>query len=76
MFMKFRLFLTAIQNTLLGGVNMVDVSPFGGNYSGVVVTNNSIAGGFASQPASGSATKGTNNEDVVIKYVEQHLICS
>ena len=48
---------------------MVDVSPFGGNYTGVVVTNNTIAGGFASQAAQGSETKGTNNNDAIIKYV-------
>lgn len=48
---------------------MVDVDPFGGNYDGVVVTNNTIAGGFASQPAEGSETKGTNTDDVIIKYV-------
>lgn len=54
-------------NTLLGGINMVDVSPFNGNYSGVVVTNNTIAGGFADGTPSGSQTKGTNNEDVIIK---------
>jgi len=46
---------------------MVDVSPWSGDYKGVVVTNNTIAGGFASSPDDGSATKGTNNEDVVIK---------
>ncbi|KIJ13273.1 hypothetical protein PAXINDRAFT_170553 [Paxillus involutus ATCC 200175] len=54
-------------HTLLGGINMVDVTPFGGNYDGVVVTNNTIAGGFASQPAEGSETDGTNNNDVIIK---------
>lgn len=48
---------------------MVDVSPFGGDYSGVVVTNNTIAGGFASESAQGSETSGTNNNDVIIKYV-------
>jgi parallel beta-helix repeat protein len=53
--------------TLLGGINLVDVNPFGGNYDGVVVTNNTIAGGFASQPAEGSETEGTNNDDVIIK---------
>ncbi|KAG1748471.1 uncharacterized protein EDB91DRAFT_1114212 [Suillus paluster] len=54
-------------NTLLGGINMVDVSPFGGNYKGVVVTNNSIVGGSVFDPVTGSATKGANNKDVVIK---------
>ncbi|KAF8437255.1 hypothetical protein L210DRAFT_3547299 [Boletus edulis BED1] len=54
-------------HTLLGGINMVDVQPFGGNYDDVVVTNNLIAGGFASQAPQGNETKGTNNNDVVIK---------
>lgn len=48
---------------------MVDVEPYGGDYKSVVVTNNTIAGGFASQTAQGSETKGTNNNDVIIKYV-------
>jgi len=47
---------------------MVDVSPYSGNYRGVVVTNNTIMGGFATSPDVGSATDGTNSEDVVIKY--------
>ncbi|KAH7887390.1 pectin lyase fold/virulence factor [Phlebopus sp. FC_14] len=54
-------------NTLLGGINMVDVNPFSGNYDGVVVTNNTIAGGFATEPDEGSETLGTNNYDVIIK---------
>ncbi|KAH0840261.1 hypothetical protein J3R83DRAFT_1268 [Lanmaoa asiatica] len=53
--------------TLLGGINMVDVTPFGGDYDGVVVTNNTIAGGFASQSPQGSETKGTNNYNAIIK---------
>lgn len=57
------------QQTLLGGINMVDVSPFEGDYDGVVVTNNTIAGAFASQLPQGSETKGTNNYSAVIKYV-------
>jgi hypothetical protein len=47
---------------------MVDVAPYSGDYKGVVVTNNTIAGGFATSSDTGSATKGTNNEDVIIKY--------
>ncbi|KAF9226886.1 hypothetical protein BS17DRAFT_776286 [Gyrodon lividus] len=54
-------------HTLLGGINMVDVSPFGGDFNDVVVTNNTIAGGFASQTAQGSETKGTNDNNVIIK---------
>ncbi|KAG2135711.1 uncharacterized protein EDB93DRAFT_1322697 [Suillus bovinus] len=55
------------NNTLLGGINMVDVTPYSGDYKGVVVTNNTIMGGFATSPDTGSATDGTNNEDVIIK---------
>lgn len=55
------------NNTLLGGINMVDVSPYSGDYKGVVVTNNTIMGGFATDPDTGSAIKGTNNQDVIIK---------
>lgn len=58
-----------LQQTLLGGINLVDFDPWGGDYNGVVVTNNIIAGGFASQPAQGSETDGTNSNDTVIKYV-------
>lgn len=57
------------QNTLLGGINMVDYNPWSGNYTGVIVTNNTIAGGFANGSPTGSQVKGTNNEDVIIKYV-------
>lgn len=59
-----------MQNTLLGGINMVDVVPFSGDYKGTVVTNNTIMGGFATSPDTGSATDGTNNQDVIIKYVQ------
>lgn len=55
------------NNTLLGGINMVDVVPFSGDYKGTVVTNNTIMGGFATSPDTGSATDGTNNQDVIIK---------
>lgn len=48
---------------------MVDVSPYGGDYEGVVVTNNTIAGGFSSQLPEGSETTGTNVYDAIIKYV-------
>ncbi|KAG8219008.1 hypothetical protein J3R82DRAFT_4764 [Butyriboletus roseoflavus] len=54
-------------HTLLGGINMVDVAPYSGDYQGVVVTNNIIAGGFASQLPQGSETKGTNDYNAVIK---------
>ncbi|KAG1877548.1 hypothetical protein F4604DRAFT_1924194 [Suillus subluteus] len=55
------------NNTLLGGINMVDVTPYNGDYKGVVVKNNTIMGGFATSSDTGSATDGTNNQDVIIK---------
>ncbi|KAI9513289.1 hypothetical protein F5148DRAFT_289137 [Russula earlei] len=55
------------NNTLLGGINMVDVLPWGGNYSGTVVQNNTILGGFATDSKSATQTDGQNAEDVIIK---------
>ncbi|KAF9236243.1 pectin lyase fold/virulence factor [Melanogaster broomeanus] len=55
------------RHTMLGGINLVDIIPFGGDYDGVIVTNNIIAGGFASQTAQGSQTKGSHDNDVIIK---------
>jgi hypothetical protein len=52
---------------LLGGINMVDYDPFSGNYTGVIVRNNTILGGFSTQTPEGTENKGTNNDDVVIK---------
>ncbi|EIW76326.1 hypothetical protein CONPUDRAFT_139719 [Coniophora puteana RWD-64-598 SS2] len=52
---------------LLGGINLVDVVPFGGDFNGVVVTNNTIAGGFATTPNNGSSRYGENPNDVLIK---------
>ncbi|KAI0751072.1 hypothetical protein C8Q80DRAFT_1155380 [Daedaleopsis nitida] len=53
--------------TLLGGINMVDYDPWNGNYTGTVVQNNVIYGGFASDPAVAGDTKGENDEDAIIK---------
>jgi len=53
--------------TLLGGINMVDYDPWNGNYTGAIVRNNTIMGGFASGVAQGAETKGTNAEDTIIK---------
>jgi hypothetical protein len=56
------------QYTLLGGINMVDYNPFSGDYSGTVVRNNTILGGFASDDEDEvRQTKGENDEDVIIK---------
>jgi hypothetical protein len=48
---------------------MVDYDPFSGNYSGTVVRNNTIMGGFAAGPAEAGEAKGVNSEDAIIKYV-------
>ena len=55
--------------TLLGGINMVDYEPWSGNYTGTVVRNNVILGGFASDPATADETRGENDEDAIIKWV-------
>ncbi|KAI9432391.1 hypothetical protein H4582DRAFT_2113168 [Lactarius indigo] len=55
------------NNTLLGGINMVDVTPWGGDYSGTVVRNNTIIGGFATDSMSTTQSDGTNVDDVIIK---------
>ncbi|KAG6910809.1 hypothetical protein DXG01_007698 [Tephrocybe rancida] len=56
-----------LNHTLLGGINMVDYDPFSGNYTGTVVTNNTILGGFATDTEEPSDTKGNNFEGAVIK---------
>ncbi len=53
--------------TLLGGINMVDYDPWNGNYTGTVVRDNVILGGFASDPATPGESKGENDEDAIIK---------
>ncbi|KAI0303982.1 hypothetical protein BC826DRAFT_1128648 [Russula brevipes] len=56
-----------VNKTLLGGINMVDVTPWGGNYSGTVVRNNTIFGGFATDSKSASQKDGENVDDVIVK---------
>jgi hypothetical protein len=49
---------------------MVDYDPWHGNYTNTIVRHNTIAGGFATdQPDSPTDQFGTNNEDVIIKFV-------
>jgi len=55
------------NSTLLGGINLVDVTPWGGNYSGTIVHNNTIIGGFATDSKSAHQTDGDNVDDVIIK---------
>ena len=46
---------------------MVDYEPWNGNYTGTVVRNNVIYGGFATDPAGAGETHGENDEDAIIK---------
>jgi len=55
------------NRTLLGGINMVDVEPWGGNYTGTIARNNTILGGFATDSKSATQEDGSNAEDVIIK---------
>ncbi|KIP04892.1 hypothetical protein PHLGIDRAFT_92862 [Phlebiopsis gigantea 11061_1 CR5-6] len=55
------------NHTLLGGINLVDYLPWKGNYTNTIVRNNHIVGGFATENPEGTETKGTNDEDVIIK---------
>ncbi|KAJ7688677.1 pectin lyase fold/virulence factor, partial [Mycena rosella] len=55
------------NQTLLGGINMVDYLPWQGNYTNTVVRNNTILGGYATTPDFDRDRKGTNSEDAVIK---------
>lgn len=65
-----------IQNTLLGGINMVDYEPWKGNYTNTVVRNNTIRGGFATSSELPGEKDGTNTNDVIIKYVLSTVRCS
>jgi hypothetical protein len=56
------------QNIALGGINMVDIT-WGGNFEGVVVQNNLILGGFATDGKEATQKSGTNAYNAVIKYV-------
>jgi hypothetical protein len=48
---------------------MVDYDPFDGDYSGTVVRDNQILGGFATDVEESGDTKGNNFENAIIKYV-------
>ncbi|KDQ64203.1 hypothetical protein JAAARDRAFT_27830 [Jaapia argillacea MUCL 33604] len=56
-----------VNQTLLGGINMVDYDPFSGDYTGTIVTNNTIVGAFATGPDTDGDSKGVNKPDVIIK---------
>ncbi|THH28421.1 hypothetical protein EUX98_g5766 [Antrodiella citrinella] len=53
--------------TLLGGINMVDYEPWGGNYTNTIVRNNSIFGGFSTDTPTPGEEDGANQDDVIIK---------
>lgn len=46
---------------------MVDIDPWGGNYTGVVVRNNTVLGGFATDSDSAVQKDGENIDDVIVK---------
>ncbi|KAJ6615617.1 hypothetical protein B0H10DRAFT_2220261 [Mycena sp. CBHHK59/15] len=56
-----------LNQTLLGGINMVDYLPWKGNYTNTIVRNNTIIGGFATSVEVGDDKTGTNADDAVIK---------
>lgn len=53
----------------LGGINLVDYLPWTGDFTGTVVENNSILGGFATNLTDPSDDEGKNSADAFIKYV-------
>jgi len=60
--------IRVINSTLLGGINMVDFLPWNGDYTGTIVQNNTIMGGFAANSStSPSQNDGENAGDAIIK---------
>jgi len=55
-----------LNNTLIGGINMVDYETWLGNYTGTTVYNNTILGGFADVNP-GNSSYGTNSGHAIIK---------
>ncbi|KIO32779.1 hypothetical protein M407DRAFT_13820 [Tulasnella calospora MUT 4182] len=51
----------------LGGINLVDYDPWAGDYTGVVVENNQILGGFATSVTDPATDQGKNSEGAFIK---------
>lgn len=56
-----------MQQTLLGGINMVDYDPWGGDYTGTIVRDNLILGGFATDEPD-KDQKGNNFKNAIIKW--------
>ncbi|KAJ7055024.1 hypothetical protein C8F01DRAFT_1160746 [Mycena amicta] len=55
------------NQTLLGGINLVDYEPWLGNYTDTVVRDNIIMGGFATSRDVDADEKGSNTYDAIIK---------
>ncbi|KAF5387808.1 hypothetical protein D9615_000725 [Tricholomella constricta] len=62
-----QIYNNTIWQTLLGGINMVDYEPFSGDFTGTIVTNNTILGGFATDSQEPSDVKGNNFQGAIIK---------
>jgi len=57
-----------LNQTLLGGINMVDYDPWSGDFTGTVVRDNLILGGFATDAIDNdNNSKGNNFENAIIK---------
>ena len=46
---------------------MVDINPWSGNYTGTIVRDNTIVGGFATSVDGDGDNKGSNNETAIMK---------
>jgi len=55
------------NNTCLGGINLVDYDPFSGNYTDVMVRENTIIGGYANVRPSINPQYANNTENAIIK---------
>ena len=51
----------------LGGINLVDYDPWSGNFTGVLVEDNQILGGFATNLTDPSKQEGKNANETFIK---------
>lgn len=67
--MAAHILLNDSQAMQLGGINLVDYAPWDGDYTGVVVENNQILGGFATSVTDPATDQGKNPEGAFIKSV-------
>ncbi|KXN89470.1 hypothetical protein AN958_05632 [Leucoagaricus sp. SymC.cos] len=56
-----------VNQTLLGGINMVDYDPFQGDYTNTLVQNNVLLGGFASDQSEPGEKYGNNPNSAIVK---------